>query len=159
MNKFVSQQRYPSKTPRTLNRTGYILLNLGDKIKKIIQTYFEQNPDGESVTLEVFKQLGGLQGIETLAQQFNKTPDVIKQDIGLAIPIIGAELYPDSFETCRDFKTGKACSRKTPINAKDSGIHNYTKHRLQEKPTIDLIFGCIKSKEDGVAYQNKMREE
>lgn len=159
MNKSISQQRYPSNTPRTSSRIEYIILNLKDKLKSIIQLYFDQNPKGEDVTLEVFKQLGGLQGIEALAQQFNKTPDVIKQDIGLAIPIIGAELYPDSFETCRDFKTGKACSRKTPINAKDSGIHNYTKHRLQEKPTIDLIFGCIQSKEDGVAYQNKMREE
>jgi antitoxin YefM len=32
-------------------------------------------------------------------------------------------------------------------------------HYLIKKPTIDLIFGCIQSKEDGVAYQNKMREE
>lgn len=159
MNTFISQQRYSSKTPRTLSRIEYILLNLKDKIKNIIQVYFEQNPDGEDVALEVFKQLNERQGIANLASQFNKSVDTIKQDIGLAIPIIGAELYPDRFATYRNMKTWKTCSRKVPINAKDSGIHNYTKHRLIQKPTIDLIFGCTKSKEDGVAYQNKMREE
>lgn len=139
------------KIPKTSNRIGYIPLNIMNKLKNYIHAYFDQNPDGEDVTLEVFKQLGGLQGIEILAQQFNKTTDAIKQDIGLAISIIGKELYPDSFESIG--------SRKTPIDAKESGIHNYTKHRLKKKPTIDLIFGCIQSKEDGVAYQNKIREE
>jgi len=139
------------KIPKTSNRIGYIPLNVMNKLKNYIHAYFEQNPEGEDVTLEVFKQLGGLQGIEALALQFNKTPDAIKQDIGLAIAIAGKELYPDSFESVG--------SRKTPVDAKDSGIHNYTKHRLKKKPTIDLIFGCIQSKEDGVAYQNKMREE
>lgn len=159
MNTFVNQQDYPSETPRTLSRIEYILLNLKDKLTGIIQAYFEQNPKGEDVTLEVFKQLGGQQAIKALAQQFDKTPREIKQDIGLAIPIIGARLYPSSFETYRYLKMRKAYSKKTPVNIKDSGISSYTPHRLKKKPTIDLVFGCIKSREDGVAYQNKMREE
>ncbi len=67
MNTFVNQQDYPSETPRTLSRIEYILLNLKDKLTGIIQAYFEQNPKGEDVTLEVFKQLGGQQAIKALA--------------------------------------------------------------------------------------------
>ena len=160
MAAFINQKISPTETKRTLSRVNYLLESIGDHLEVLIKEYYLNNPNGETVTLEVFKTLGKLE-IVRLAKEFGKKAEEVKKDIGIAIPIIGARLYSaKKFQTYRNVRTGKNSLRKTPVKYRRSvDIENYTPHRIKEVPSIELIFGIISSSTDGVMYQDGLRVE
>ena len=91
MAEYISQAEIPTETQRTRKRIDYLDF-LRDDLATAIKDYFEKKSDGESVTLFVFKRLGK-QKIIDIANKFGKTVDLVKQDIGTAIPIVGSQLY------------------------------------------------------------------
>jgi len=160
MATFINQTKISTETTRTISRINYLLEAIGDHLEVLIKEYFSNNPNGEAVTLEVFKTLGKPE-IKRLAKEFGKKVEEVKKDIGMAVPIIGARLYSaEKFQTYRNMKTGKNSQRKTPVNYRRSvDIENYTPHRIKEVPTVDHIFGIISSSTDGVRYQEDLRAE
>lgn len=157
---FISQREIPSETPRTRTRVQYIRDDIGAKLKDLIRYYYKNNPEGETVTLEIFKALGQEKIID-ISGRYHKTVNEIKRDIGLAIPILGAQIFsPENFLTYRNENNGKNSLRKTPtIYRENVIITNYTPHKLFRSPLIDSIFGIVASSTDGQQFQNKMREE
>ena len=157
---YVSQRDFPSETPRTQTRIKYIRDDIGAIITGLIQDYFTKHPEGENVTLEVFKALGQEKVVE-ISNRYHKTIDEIKRDIGLSIPIFGAQIFsPDNFLTYRNEKNGKNSLRKTPaIYRSKVIITNYTPHKIKKSPSIDSVFGIVVSSTDGRQYQNRIREE
>ncbi len=160
MAEFINQTNIPTETNRTLSRVNYLLEAIGDHLEILIKEYFSIHPNGETVTLEVFKTLGKSK-INRLAKEFGRKAAEVKKDIGIAIPIVGARLYSaEKFQTYRNMKTGKNSSRKTPVaDRRIVDIENYTPHRIQEVPTVDNIFGIINSSTDGSIYQEDLRAE
>lgn len=157
---FVNQKTSATETTRTLSRVNYLLESIGDHLEVLIKDYYLNHPNGETVTLEVFKALGK-QEVIRLAKEFGRKIDEVNKDIGIAIPIIGARLYsPKKFQTYRNAKTGKNSLRKTPVKYRKSvDIENYTPHRIKDVPSIELIFGIVCSSTDGVTYQEDLRAE
>lgn len=160
MAEYISQQCSPTATPSTLARVDYLLNNLGNKLENTIKAYFAENPEGETVTLAVFKLLSHTELLK-LTTQYGKTLNQIKQDIGVAIPIIGSKIYSaDKFHTYRHLKTRRNASRRTPVQyRKLVDVDSYTPHRLKDVPTIEALFGMVSSTADGVEYQNQVRSE
>jgi len=160
MATFINQIKISTETNRTLSRINYLLEAIGNRLELLIQEYFSNNPNGERVTLEVFKTLGKPE-IQHLSKKFGKKTEEIKKDIGIAIPIIGARLYSaNKFQTYRNIKTGKNSLRKTPVSYRKSvDIMNYTPHRIEEVPTVEHIFGIINSSTDGIHFQEDLRAE
>ena len=109
---YVSQRDFPSETPRTQTRIKYIRDDIGVIITDLIREYFTKHPDGENVTLEVFEALGQEKVVE-ISNRYHKTIDEIKRDIGLSIPIFGAQIFsPENFLTYRNEKNGKNSLRR-----------------------------------------------
>ncbi len=160
MAAFINQIKISTETTRTLSRVKYLLEAIGGRLEVLIKEYFSNNPNGETVTLEVFKTLGKPE-IKRLAKEFGRKVDEVKKDIGMAVPIIGARLYSaEKFQTYRNMKTGKNSQRKTPVNYRRSiDIENYTPHRIKEASTVENIFGIVSSSTDGVKYQEDLRAE
>lgn len=160
MATFINQTKISTETNRTLSRVNYLLEAIGGHLEGLIKEYFSNNPNGETVALEVFKTLGR-QEIKRLAKEFGRKVEEVKKDIGIAVPIIGARLYSaEKFQTYRNIKTGKNSQRKTPVNyRKTVDIESYTPHRIKEIPTIDHVFGIISSATDGVRYQEDLRAD
>ena len=106
MATFINQTKISTESTRTLSRINYLLEAIGDHLEVLIKQYFSNNPNGETVTLEVFKTLGKAE-IKRLAKEFGRKINEVKKDIGMAVPIIGARLYSaEKFQTYRNMKTG-----------------------------------------------------
>ncbi|MDY0061008.1 MAG: hypothetical protein RBU45_14450 [Myxococcota bacterium] len=93
MAKWISQTKTSSITPAARKRTAYLLPFAADVIAAI-QTYFQDNPDGEEVTLAVLRALGK-ERLEQIGggRSFGR----VKQDVGL----FAAQMLVDLFTAAR----------------------------------------------------------
>ncbi len=157
MATFISHNRISADSPKNAKRVSYLSNDsISKQIETIMSSYFQQHPEGEEVTLEVFKGIGSLQG---LAQRFGKTVFSLKQDLGLLVSIKGEHLFGKAcFQTLRNASTGKNSIRRVPVKIRSTlGLENYTPHRISRNSNIGDLFGCIPSTIDGVEVQNEMR--
>ena len=157
---FISQAQISTGSPRNSSRVYYLQKELRGDLEQWIEDYFLQNPTGDAVTLDVFKKLGRAK-IQGLIEKTGFSLGRIKQDIGMAIPIIGAQLFsPETFFTYRNVKTGQSSQRQTSRADREATyLVSYTPHRVIGVPTIKHIFGMVPTTTDGVQYQNELRRE
>jgi hypothetical protein len=130
MAEFISQAAVPSTTPRTLERTAF-LGHLDDRLTDIITRYFQDNPGGTQVTLQVLLELGKAD-VETLAASHGRTSDETKQCIGLRVPILLVRQFGEAaVSTHRDPETRKASTRARSANWPTlDWVSRYTPHQV-----------------------------
>lgn len=158
MAAYISHVRISADTPKNTKRISYLLNDpISTKVEKIMSAYFQKNPTGEEVTLEVFKNIGSL---KSLSKRHSKSMFSLKQDIGLLVSIKGEQIFGKAhFQTLRNPSTGKNSIRRVPVKLRAQlGVENYTPHKLTMNHSIDDLFGCLPSDHDGVDVQNEMRK-
>jgi hypothetical protein len=129
---WVSQDEFPSSTDSALSRTYYLGV-IEREVDQVLREYFEANNNGEDYTLAVFEDLGE-QRVNQLQNQFGKSFDQIKKDIGLFVPQCLASLFPSPkftvfTERYNDRKTSHA--RENLSRNSRSWLTSYTRHRVQ----------------------------
>lgn len=123
---FIPQCEFPTENPYTLARTGYLTGSCESSIRSAISKYFEQQPQGEDVTLYVVNQMGD-NAIENLAEIKDTTKDSVLVSLGIFIPMVANQMYPNLIETNR-YESGLPKRHRTP---KSSILASYTKHRMK----------------------------
>jgi hypothetical protein len=158
MPKFINHNQVSANTPKITARIQYLLKDpLSGTVEKLIKQYFKQHPEGETVTVSVFKGIGKL---NTFAKRLNRPTSLLKRDIGILISLKGEQLFgPIVFQTLRNPATMKNSSRRVPKSEKRFvDIDNYTPHILSKNTSIDGLFGCVISDTDGIDVQNEFRK-
>lgn len=147
MAKWVKQSFCTSKTKSSQTRTSYLAPEK-DVVDQIIKNYFEKEPNGELVTVEVLKKLGKDRVEHYITDQ--RTINRVKQDLGLFIAIRLTEIYEASnILTYREDNCKNVSLRYAPVGTPE-WIRKFTPHRLlSEKDTafdrIILDTSIIKS--------------
>lgn len=162
MANFIPYSQYPGNQHRVRveSRLSYLMRDkpFYNSVRRLIKEYFSRYPGGDQVTLYVFKESKEFPIDQALADRFGKALPTLKKDIGLLIPTIGAELYGSGrFHTYRNGT--KNSTRPVPEKMKKLPIKRYTPHCLKDEVAIRSLFGMVSSNEDGIAYQQAMREE
>ncbi|MBN2384608.1 hypothetical protein JXQ70_17175 [bacterium] len=141
MPKFVSQREKSSSTTRTLGTVAYLEQQPGlrDIVEGAIDNYLQSVPEGEQVTLACFKAIGkdrlhALAETESIRRKkpINKMIDLIKQHIGLWVPIILAQKFgPENIYTFRNEKDLINANRLVPDFWKPElyWVSSFTPHR------------------------------
>ena len=125
MAEWVKQSNRPSDTTSALGRTRY-LAELDREIDELVEEYFADRPDGETVTPFVLTRLGKARLESFIGRRKLGT---VKQDVGRRIPIRMNELYTrDRVLTYRG-SGGQPSTRPVPSDMA-SWIGKFTPHRL-----------------------------
>jgi len=130
---WVSQLIYPTTTERVLERVRYLRKPLEADLTSAIRCYFGGQ---ESLEIKTQATLACLQTIGysrflALTQKFVKAPNVLKQDIGLLVPVLLVDIFgAENVETYRNSETNKASTRSNTWRDLH-WVTRYTPHRIR----------------------------
>jgi len=139
---WISQTTKPSATPRTLERTAYLVGLRGD-VETAAIDYFRGDPAGTQVTLAVLDKLG-LGGVQQIERATGKARNTIKADLGLFTILVVADLAgADDTLSFRQASPPHKSSTRTRSSRwpQLQWVSRYTPHKLTEKGVARLLTG------------------
>jgi len=132
---WIKQGEFGSDRPRTRERVAYLTMDasVSDTVERAIRDYFEREPAGEQVTLNCLAALGQAR-VEATARNWHKSPDTVKQDLGLLVPIRLCQLAgTENVETLRDESTRRNATRQRSSRwPMLTWVSKYTPHRVNK---------------------------
>lgn len=137
---WISQAMKPSATPRTLERTAY-LVGLRGEVETAVVDYFRRDPSGTQVTLAVLDKLG-LESVQQIERASGKAPNTIKADLGLFTILVVADLagVDDTLTFRQPSPPYKSSTRSR--SSRWPALHwvsRYTPHKLTERGAARLL--------------------
>ena len=130
---FYPQTSISTSTPGSLARVANVRPALEPLTTRFVTIYFKANPTGEHVTLYVANRIG-LVKLKTIAAQNHTTINSVKIALGILVPIIANQIYPNQIETDRS-SNRRPIRKKAPNN---SPLCSYTRHRLIKSVTSPI---------------------
>jgi hypothetical protein len=108
-----------------------VLTAFGPALRRAIGQYFEVEPAGSHVTLAALDEVGQ-PAAQAYARERRTTLDRVKQDIGLAVPILLTRLAGSAnVATYRDVRTNRPSTRtRTDSWPRLTWVSRYTPHRV-----------------------------
>jgi hypothetical protein len=137
---WISQTTKPSATPRTLERTAY-LVGLRGEVETAVIDYFRGDAGGTQVTLAVLDKLG-LERVQQIERATGKARNTIKADLGLFTILVVTDLAgADDTLTFRQASPPYKSSTRTRSSRwpQLQWVSRYTPHRLTEKGVARLL--------------------
>ncbi len=141
MSAVLEQKNVNEETqPSLAQRVGYVLVQLGDELEPLVLDYKAKSRHPHEMDEMGIKLVADMdeQTIMQLAAQTGKDEQTVKQDIGIAIQVIGWLHFPESV---------RKPEPKLP-GMKPETIEAFKK-----------LIGCMNTGIDGLEYQRKIREE
>jgi hypothetical protein len=128
---WVNQNRVPSRTSRSLERTRYLRF-LEKILLPVIQSYFSSEGNEKTYVTLVCLEAIGEEEVRRIAALNRRSFKTVKQDIGLFIPILLCEIYgADRIQTYRDSGSSRPGSRtRTKDWSTLTWVNRYTPHKL-----------------------------
>jgi hypothetical protein len=135
----VLEEKNVNETQPTLSqRVGYVLVQMGDELEPLVLDYKSHHPhEMDEMGIKLVAEMDE-QTITQLAAQAGKDEQTVKQDIGIAIQVIGWLHFPDLV---------------TKPEPKLPGMKPETIEAFKK------LIGCMNTGIDGLEYQRKIREE
>lgn len=129
---WVPQITYPTSTERVLERVRYLRGPLEDSLTRTIRSYFSSKEPLETqtqVTLACLQAVGYSRFL-SLTQTFSRSPNALKQDIGMFIPVLLVTIFgAENVVTYRNSDTNKASTRSNTWRDLH-WVSRYTPHRV-----------------------------
>jgi len=131
---WVSQVIYPTTTERVTERVRYLRRPLEATLTGAIRSYFNAPEPLETqtqVTLACLRAIGYPQFL-ILSQTLARSPNVLKQDIGMFIPVLLVNMFgAENVETYRNSETNKASTRSNTWRDLH-WVSRYTPHKVKK---------------------------
>lgn len=130
---WVSQAIYPTTTERVSERVRYLRRPLEATVTGAIRSYFDAAEPLETqtqVTLACLQAIGYSRFL-ILSQTLARSPNVLKQDLGMFIPVLLVNMFgAENVETYRNSETNKASTRSNTWRDLH-WVSRYTPHKVK----------------------------